>query len=249
MQEQRAVQAVTEPSVMSIMVQVVEQLRGDGAAEAVAAMKELVALKEHLDEKEAEREFAAALAAFQRDCPVIGRNATAKVASKKTGNTWTYLYATLDEITNTVKPFMDQHGLSYSWDSELTAIGVKVTCRLTHKAGHFRESKMEVRRDNMAVVNDAQIDGITLSYGKRYSLIMVAGLTVGDPDTDAMDISKISESEAADLQAKIEEVGADKARFLKHMNAAKLTDIRKSDLRAAHNALENKRRQNERAAR
>lgn len=68
------------------------------------------------------------------------------------------------------------------------------------------------------------------------------GITTYDVDTDAQSAETITDQQAAGLQAKMEEVGANKDRFLKYMKVEQLSDIRACDFGAAVNALESKRR-------
>lgn len=230
-----------EPSIGQLMQYAIDQLGGEGAAQAVEALEKLVALKERTEDRQAKQDFTAALAAFQSECPVISLNKTASVRMKA-GGSYSYKYATLDEIAKTIGPILQRHGLSYRWDSDQTDQGVMVTCHLTHVGGHGCSASMRVKTDDKAVVTASQKDGITMSYGKRYTLIMVTGVIVGDPDTDGADPTPITEEQVATLETLLSEIGADVPKFKEYMGVAKLSEITAVDFPAAMTAIEQKRR-------
>jgi hypothetical protein len=73
--------------------------------------------------------------------------------------------------------------------------------------------------------------GSAATYARRYSLLAAAGV-VGEEDDDAEAAVKtngkdphITEKQLADLDALIEEVGADKAKFLKYLRLSNLADL------------------------
>ena len=95
-------------------------------------------------------------------------------------------------------------------------------------------------------MSGAQKHGAALTYGKRQSLTSVLGLTTTDDDTDAAmaevgGSDTITEAQAADLGALIEEVGADKARLLAWANVSSLEAIRERDLPGIVKTLEKRR--------
>ena len=67
-------------------------------------------------------------------------------------------------------------------------------------------------------MSEAQKHGAALTYGKRQSLTSVLGLTTADDDTDGVERGgkpdPITEGQLADLEALIEDVGADWQKFL-----------------------------------
>ena len=69
--------------------------------------------------------------------------------------------------------------------------------------------------------NAIQARGSSKTYLERYTATAILGLAAQDADKDGNDaepVEVITESQAADLQALIEEVGADKAAFLKWLS-------------------------------
>jgi len=153
----------------------------------VEALERLMALQERMLDRQASHDFAAALAAFQSACPPIKKTSTAKVITKG-GSNYTYTYAELDEIARTVRPFLHQHGLSYTWDSELSqdAGMLTVTCTLEHAHGHKKTATFKAPTEAVSqAMSPQQRHASALTYGRRQTLIAVLGLTTCDPDTDA----------------------------------------------------------------
>jgi hypothetical protein len=93
--------------------------------------------------------------------------------------------------------------------------------------------------------NDIQAISSTVTYLQRYTLLAATGLTSAEMDQDDDDGAgpeRITEKQAADLNALISEVGADKARFLTFIKADSIANIRASSYSAAVAALESKRK-------
>ncbi len=152
----------------------------------VEALEKLVAMHERMMAAGAAREFAAAMASFQEECPPIRKTSTAKVTTKA-GGAYTYQYAELDEIARTVRPFLHKHGLAYSWDCKLSDDGAKirVECTLSHVNGHKASASFESPTAPLTnSMSKQQEVAAALTFGKRQTLIQVLGLTTCDPDID-----------------------------------------------------------------
>lgn len=171
----------------------------------VEALERLVAMNERMMAASAAREFAAAMAAFQEECPPVRKTSTAKVVMKS-GGSFSYPYAELDEIARTVRPFLHKHGLSYSWDCKFSEDGsrVRVECVLAHANGHKATASFEAPT---AALTDAmspqQKAAAALTFGRRQTLIEALGLTTCDPDDDGR-----SEPEAVITPAQVLELEA-----------------------------------------
>lgn len=226
-----------EPSIGQLMQVALEHDRVD-------SLERLVAMKERMEERSARAAFFEALADVQDAMPEIPKNQRAQIKTRS-GSNYGYTYAGLEDITRTIRPVLREHGLSYSWDVQDGDDVLHVVCIVRHVAGHEERATFPVPVDTKAAMSAAQKNGAALTYGRRQSLIAVLGLTTTDDDIDGADIGRpsaetITESQAADLDAKIDEVGADKARFLDWLGVESLADIPASDYRRAVKALERK---------
>lgn len=133
----------------------------------------------------AHAEFAAALARFQAECPVIPKSSKAEFASMKGGRV-SYSYAELDEIRSTIAPAMSRCGLSYRWRRAVeSGVGEVVVCEIRHLGGHVdASSSFPVRESASSLMSPAQSYAAALTFGKRYALMDALGIVAGDIDHD-----------------------------------------------------------------
>lgn len=174
----------------------------------IETMERLVALAKDVREVQAREAWYEAMAEFQRTCPAIRKTSNAKI-TMRSGGSYAYKYAPLDEIMTTILPVMGPLGLSVSWRSKVEAEKVIVTCRVSHTLGHHEESgdiaMPIVAGDGGA--NPAQRVGIAATYAKRYALLGIIGMAPED-DPDAKSSDKPAEDEGPRHQQQ-EPSGAD----------------------------------------
>lgn len=213
----------------------------------VANLERLIALQERVAERDAEIALSQALAAFQAECPPIPKTRVAEV--RKNGQLqYTYRFAPLEEIVRVIRPLLTQHGLSFSHDAEVSETGVKIICTVQHIAGASRSATFAGPIDTSGGKNPIQQVSSARSYGRRYSLIDALGLTTEEDDDgaraggSAQSSAKITESQATDLQALCDDVGADKKKFLKYMGVESFEEILASQHTRAVRSLESKRK-------
>ena len=185
-----------------------------GSGASPETLEKLVALQERIMAKQAEMDFNRAMHCFQVSCPPIGKNRTAGSGS------FTYDYATLDHIASTIAPIMQKCGLSYSFESSIEEGAVRASCTIKHVGGHSSIAHFSAPIDRSAKMNDMQKTASALSYARRYALILALGLTTGEMDDDgnAASLEPITESQAADLEALITELDANKDGFLRWLS-------------------------------
>lgn len=230
----------TGDNTLELLRVAVDKLGGQGAEAVVAAIEKLVELKDRVDRRNSEKEFNDALAQFQSECPPIKRASVAKVVTKS-GSSYSYNYAELDEIARTVGPFLFSRGLSFTWNSETSDNSVKCTCYLRHRNGHSITATFQAPIPaSLGSMNDIQIHAAVLTYLKRQTLVEILGLTTTEIDTDAVSPEKISDEDIEMLKKQITSSGTTEEKFLKFMQADTLADIRKADLRIAILALQRK---------
>jgi len=143
-------------------------------------------------------------------------------------------FASLKEVAKVARAALSKHGIFVG--QEITGEGGLIYCttRFLHKSGEalsFGPTPFPVPR------NDPQGYGSATTYARRYSLSAALCL-VGDDDDDgnaavAAVEACITKKQAADLTALVDEVGADKARFLKWAGAASIEEIPAAKLKPA----------------
>lgn len=212
--------------------------KGGATPEALA---QLVALKERIDRRNAELEFAQAMVAFQETCPPIERTSTAKIATRS-GAGYEYKFADFEQIVETVRPHLQRHGLSFTFDSTTDGKMLTCTCVLRHVNGHSIPSSFTLPTDTASAMSAQQAVGAALTFAKRQCIVSVLGLSLTDPDPDGgAGTTPITDEQAADITALMEEVKADRPRFLKHFGVASVADLRQSQHREAVTMLQRKR--------
>ncbi|HUW59245.1 MAG TPA: ERF family protein, partial [Planctomycetota bacterium] len=202
-------------------------------------IERLAALAWKQQDRDAAKEFAEALAAFQDECPNIRKAANAKIVTKS-GGSYGFNYAKLEQIHPIVKPICSKHGLSYSWDSKVEQGMLTVTCTLRHVNGHRESASFSCPTSSSSGASDAQKFGMADTYARRHSLTAILGLTTTDEDTDGADPSTITPEQAATIRDMISAVGANENKFLLYMGVGEVEDIRASDYRRAVVALKAK---------
>lgn len=157
---------------------------------------------ERVEKREAKQAYERAMSSFKQDMPRVSKNAQNNHLHNK--------YATLDHVLNTLSPIMAEHGLRVSWDSEPVDKYLMVTCRVTHRSGHFEETRFpsEITPPNKGQ-NAAQAMAVAKTYGERYTLMAALGIAATD-DTDGNTgkaQTRITQGQIDDLQAACDAAG------------------------------------------
>lgn len=201
------------------------------------SLEKIVGLQERIMAKQAEMDFSAAIHMFQSECPPIPKNKTAKAGS------YSYEYASLDHIARIIAPIIRKCGLSYSFEASSTNEMVEATCTVRHIGGYSTSARFAAPVDRGAKMNDMQKQASALSYARRYALILALGLTTGEADDDGSSIAEfITPEQAADISSALDDVGGDKAGFLRFVGAESFERIQARDFQKCINAIEQKRR-------
>lgn len=150
----------------------------------INTLERLMDLQERWIKRVAHEKYREALSKFQEEVPEIKKNKNVNFQNKA-GNTTSYNYAPLSEIEKTIKPGMAKHRLSKEWKfvnflDENKREKIRVTCAITHVAGHKEENSMESFADDSGGKNRIQQDGSAIEYMKRYTLTGALGLTTAE---------------------------------------------------------------------
>ena len=123
--------------------------------------------------------IAPALVAAAAELQPVSKDATNPAFRNK--------YATLDAIMEQVRPVLARHGLAVlqtgtapeTIDGRLVAVGIETM--LLHKSGEWIASSVTLPVEKLT----AQGAGSAISYGRRYGLSAILGLTAEDDDGQA----------------------------------------------------------------
>lgn len=168
-------------------------------------VERLWAMQVAWEEREAEKAYNAAFAAFKDEAVTIIKNRrvdNGPLAGKS--------YAELFSVVNAVTPALSKHGLSASW--RLTKDDkdwIEVTCTLKHQLGHSEAVAMGGPPDTGGAKNPIQARASTISYLERYTLKAICGVAEQGEDDDGGHGRR--DADAAPEDDPLVETGRDKA--------------------------------------
>jgi hypothetical protein len=208
-------------------------------------MERLMAMHERMMDQRNQAEFSAALSRVQ--------GATGRIAADAKNPQTRSQYASYGALDKALRPIYTKECFSLSFDTAESPIEghVRVVCIIAHANGATQQRHIDMPADGKGakggdVMTKTHATGSAVSYGMRYLLKMIFNVAVGEDDDDgnAAGVAYITQDQQDTLQALIEDVGADKAKFLTHMRAeGGLAYIRAEHYESAVKALEKKRGQ------
>lgn len=190
----------------------------------VERIEKLIELQERIQDKalaraqeardwEARRLYMEAMAEVQAEMPAVTRNRR---------NTHTKSeYADLGAIAEQAMAIAHKAGFSVSFrTADLTDAGIKVFWRCAHRGGHSEEDFEEVPLDGAGMKGGTnktaiQAFGSTVTYARRYIIMMLFNIAVTDDDGNAKPRleTTISEDQYRELRNAIEEHSMDTDRL------------------------------------
>lgn len=224
-----------EPTLIEMVQQIVAS---PNAKDQVEVMKELLAMKERQEDREAKRAFADALTDLQAEMPQVNKNAEIRVKGVLRSK-----YASIEDLDDVIRPLMLKYGFAFS----MSEVGIKDTMRefsgtLLHRAGHEKTLSVHMPLDKSDFRSAVQSEGSTISYARRqlykaHFNIIERGT---DDDGSGQSLETITEDQEMDLNAKLDEVKANRGAFLKYFSIEELKDLKQADLARAFEMIERK---------
>ena len=199
------------------------------------SLERLVGLQERILDRERQAEFSRAKRQAQTELPLVVHDRTG--VQKAT-------YATYRRVVEAVRPVLNRHGLSDTYDMEPQANGnVAVWCILTHDNGHSERTRFDVPTGSGAGMSEQQKAGSAVSHAKRYALLLALGITTADEvDNDAAEPQEpITAEQIANIEALLTEVGADRGLFMKFAKVEKIEELPAHKYAGAVQAIEARR--------
>lgn len=236
----KAIVERTEPGEAGNVLQIISRAAADPAVDIVK-LERLLEMHERIHERQAKAAYAAALAAMQPELPIIAERGGIK---DRSGNVQSR-YALWEDIVGIITPILSRHGFALSFRTGNEADRVTVTGVLSHSGGHSEATTLTLPIDTSGSKNAVQSVGSSASYGKRYTAAALLNLRTGEVDDDGQaggGPTLITDAQLADLEALVQEVGANKAAYLKYLKLADLSQLPAASYTAAVAALEAKRR-------
>jgi hypothetical protein len=207
---------------------------------SMEVLEKLMGLQERWEANQARKAFDAAIAEAKANIDPVIKNRQGHNAKK---------YADFAAIAKAVDPVLSKHGLSYRFRTKQDDL-IRVTCVLSHKAGHSEETTLAGPADATGSKNAIQAIGSTLTYLQRYSLMQALGVAAAEDDDGqaAGAGGTITEQQLNVLQTLIDEFGADVPRLCRHYKIEKVADLPASKYQDAKEKLSAKRQKKVEAA-
>lgn len=211
----------------------------------IETLEKLMALQERHEANNARKAYHSAMTAFKAAPPTILKSKVVNFDTKTGGRT-SYKHADLAEAAAVIGESLSKHGLSAAWRTEQgpDGKGVTVTCAITHILGHTEKTSLTAAPDTSGTKNSIQAIASTVTYLERYTLLALTGLAARDMDADGAGAAAetITDSQAADLKAMIEECKADTGKFCAFFKIGQVEELPAKDLKRAITQLEAKRK-------
>lgn len=202
----------------------------------VDKLERLLGMYERITARDAERLFNEGMKAAQAEMPQIVRDAKNDQTNSR--------YARLETVARAMDPIITKHGFALSFGTAESPLPnhYRITCTLSHEAGHSRLYHADVPADLTGMKGTqnktaTHAFGSTMSYGRRYLKLLIFDVAMTDDDGNAAESTFISEAQARQISALMEEAGADKVAFLKYMGVDDVAHIRVNEFRKALTAL------------
>jgi hypothetical protein len=215
---------------VTILRMIQDQLAQGVTAERVGAIKELVGLCEHMQDRADKKRGIAAFRALQSEMPAI--KATKPVPNND--GSIRYKFAPFEEIMDQVQPLLDRHGFTVSFSTRFDEGRMTKSCTVRHsESGWEQVNEFTVRvGSGPPKASETQADGAASSYAKRFALCDALNIRIEkgmDDDANAFG-AKISAEKAAYLRQWLKDVGGNEKAFLAFAQAATFDDIHEAKL-------------------
>ena len=143
-------------------------------------VKQLMDLKDRWEATEARKAYVTAMAAFKAEPMQILKRKKIDIPGGAK-----FSHATLADVCDGVVANLSKYHLSHAWETQQTDNGwIKVTCVITHDAGHSERTTLMAPPDDSGKKNSIQQIASTVTYLERYTLMAACGLAAKDMDND-----------------------------------------------------------------
>jgi len=207
----------------------------------VAKTEKLLEMYERIAGRNAEVAFNQAMKAAQEEMPKILRNKENQQTNSR--------YADLEQVNAAIVPVYTKQGFSLSFGTADCPIAghFRITCLVSHVAGHSRTYQADIPADMTGMKGNQNKTathgfGSTMSYGRRYLTLLVFNITLTNDDKDGnQGAETVNDEQVANILALLTETSSDKDKFLRYLKVSSLSDIPASNYSTVIKLLESKR--------
>lgn len=221
------------------MLGLIGQMAANPAVD-IDKLERLMKIQVEMQERENETAFNAVMALTQGEIGVIAKNRHNDHTESD--------YADIGAIVEVITPIYTKQGLNVSFDAGPIADGcIPLACYVSAyghtKTYHYDSPVTDKGIQGSVMMIPAHARKSAISYGRNTLLAMIFNIGTKDDDGNATaQVERITDEQVADLEALIEEVGADKSLFLKWLKTDDLANIQASAYAYCVSQLENKRK-------
>lgn len=191
----------------------------------IEKLERLMGMYERIESKKAEAAYNDAMSSAQSEMVRVSADATNPQTRSE--------YASYAALDRALRPIYTKHGFALSFDEGTTEKPeyVRVLCHVSHRGGFTRTYHRDMPADGKGakggdVMTKTHAAGAAQSYGMRYLLKGIFNVAIGEDDTDGNTVTeRISEDQLANIEALMDEVKADREKFLKWARVENLADI------------------------
>lgn len=233
--EDTAVQA--QPPAERMIVMIMDAARDKSID--IDKLERLMAMQERMVADQRKTAYVSAMARLQAKLPQIDQNGRIVVKGALRSK-----YALIEDIDVAIRPLLAEEGFSYSCNQEDSPDGKlrRFAGKMSHRDGHEEVKHFSLPFDSSEFRSAVQSEKSTYSYASRVLLTMHLNLVTRDVDTDGAPSATITDDQVKDIEAALDELKMDRARFLVYMHVGAVADILAKDHQKAIVALDVKRR-------
>lgn len=232
-----------DPTPRQMIATVVTDLReaGENAPAMVEALDRLMSMHERQEDRQAKRDFNAAIARFQKVRPKIIKNKTATKGTEGGHGKKLFDYADPEHLCEQIKPALDECGLAYRFSNPSEGVPdgwVKSVCTLLHRGGHSEDTEHMAPlddRDNR-MISATQKRAATRTNTNMKALCGALGITLADPGELTLSGAKLAGEQLKIIEELYGQVNGKKA-FMEFMRVGSIEEIPTEHYDKARNAL------------
>lgn len=158
-------------------------------------MERLLQMQERVEARQAEVAFADAFAQMQPLLPTITMNGQIVHKGQVISE-----FSDWPNINKVVAPVLAEYGFSLSFKPADVDGKTAVTAILRHRLGHSDSATLSLPTDTSGAKNAVQAVGSSLTYGKRYTGVLILNLTIeGEDDDGSAAAPKVQHAAPRDL--------------------------------------------------
>ena len=190
----------------------------------VDKLERLLAIQQTILVDQRRTAYMAAMARLQEKMPQIAKSGVIHDTKGNVRNK----FAKLEDIDVVVRPMLAAEGFSFSYDTRPIPGGnTDYVLTISHREGHSETKSLPLPVDSgppgRGKVQDA---GSSLSYARRYLLMMALNLVTRDVDNDGQGESDvITPAQVAQLREALAATGRNEARFLLALKVGRFEDL------------------------